>query len=33
VMARYNRSHRTARAYYLALMDLAGRLRPMRLAA
>jgi hypothetical protein len=33
VMARYNRSHRTARAYHLALMDLAGRLRPMRLAA
>ena len=33
VMSRYNRSHRTARAYHLALMDLAGRLRPMRLAA
>jgi hypothetical protein len=33
VMARYNRSHRTARAYHLALMELAGRLRPMRLAA
>jgi hypothetical protein len=33
VMARYNRSHRTARAYHLALTDLAGRLRPMRLAA
>jgi hypothetical protein len=33
VMARYNRSHRTARAYHLALMDLAGRLRPARLAA
>ena len=25
VMARYNRSHRTARAYHLALMELAGR--------
>ena len=33
VMARYNRSHRTARAYHLALMELAGRLRPTRLAA
>ena len=33
VMARYNRSHRTARAYHLALMDLAGRLAPVRLAA
>jgi hypothetical protein len=33
VMARYNRSHRTARAYHLALMDLAGRLPPVRLAA
>ncbi len=33
VMARYNRSHRTARAYHLALMELAGRLRPARLAA
>jgi len=32
VMARYNRSDRTARAYHLALMELAGRLRPMRLA-
>jgi hypothetical protein len=33
VMARYNRSHRTARAYHLALMELAGRLPPVRLAA
>ncbi len=33
VMARYKSSHRTARAYHLALMELAGRLRPMRLAA
>jgi hypothetical protein len=33
VMARYNRSHRTARAYHLALMQLAGQLRPARLAA
>jgi hypothetical protein len=33
VMARYNRSHRTARAYHLALMELAGRLRPTRMAA
>jgi hypothetical protein len=33
VMARYNRSHRTARAYHLALMALAGRLPPVRLAA
>jgi hypothetical protein len=33
VMARYNRSHRTARAYHLALMKLAGRLPPVRLAA
>ena len=33
VMARYNRSHRTARAYHLALMELAGRVRPARLAA
>ena len=33
VMARYNRSHRTARAYHLALMALAGRLSPVRLAA
>ncbi len=33
VMARYNRSHRTARVYHLALMALAGRLSPVRLAA
>ena len=33
VMARYKSSHRTARAYHLALIDLAGRLRPTRLAA
>ena len=33
VMARYNRSHRTARAYHLALMALAGRSPPVRLAA
>ena len=33
VMARYNRSHRTARVYHLALMELAGRLSPVRLAA
>ncbi len=33
VMSRYNRSHRTARAYHLALMQLAGRLPPVRLAA
>ncbi len=28
VISRYNRSHRTARAYHLALMQLAGRLAP-----
>jgi hypothetical protein len=33
VMSRYNRSARTARAYHLALMELAGRLPPVRLAA
>jgi hypothetical protein len=33
VMARYKGSHRTARAYHLALIELAGRLRPTRLAA
>jgi hypothetical protein len=33
VMARYKSSHRTARAYHLALIELAGRLRPTRLAA
>ncbi len=33
VITRYNRSHRTARAYHLALMQLAGRLGPARAAA
>jgi hypothetical protein len=33
VMARYNRSQRTARAYHLALMELAGHVGPARLAA
>jgi hypothetical protein len=33
VISRYNRSHRTARAYHLALMQLAGRLGPTRVAA
>jgi hypothetical protein len=34
VGARYNRSRRTARAYHLALMELARRLRPaLRVAA
>ena len=33
VMARYKGSHRTARAYHLALMELAGRLSPVRIAA
>jgi hypothetical protein len=33
VISRYNRSQRTARAYHLALMQLAGRLGPTRLAA
>jgi len=33
VITRYNRSHRTARAYHLALMELAGRLAPGRAAA
>ena len=33
VISRYNRSHRTARAYHLALMELAGRLQPARAAA
>ena len=33
VMARYKGSQRTARAYHLALMELAGRLPPVRLAA
>ena len=33
VISRYNRSHRVARAYHLALMQLAGHLGPARLAA
>jgi len=33
VMARYKGSQRTARAYHLALIALAGRLQPARLAA
>ena len=33
VISRYNRSHRTARAYHLALMELAGRVAPARVAA
>ena len=33
VISRYNRSHRTARAYHLALLELAGRLAPARAAA
>jgi hypothetical protein len=33
VLSRYNRSRRTAIAYHLALMELAGRLRPARAAA
>jgi len=33
VVSRYNRSHRTAMAYHLALMELAGRLRPAARAA
>lgn len=33
VMARYNRSPRTARAYHLALMQLAGWIRPVHAAA
>jgi len=33
VISRYNRSHRTARAYHLALMELAGRVAPARAAA
>ena len=33
VVSRYNRSHRAAMTYHLALMELAGRLRPMRAAA
>ncbi len=33
VISRYHRSQRTARAYHLALMQLAGQLGPARLAA
>ncbi len=33
VISRYNRSQRIARAYHLALMQLAGRLGPTRVAA
>ena len=33
VVSRYNRSQRTAIAYHLALMELAGRLRPAHAAA
>jgi hypothetical protein len=33
VISRYNRSHRTAKAYHLALLELAGRLTPARVAA
>jgi hypothetical protein len=33
VISRYNRSHRTAMAYHLALLELAGRLAPARAAA
>jgi hypothetical protein len=33
VLTRYQRSRRTAKAYHLALMELAGRLRPTRAAA
>jgi len=33
VVSRYNRSRRTALAYHLALMELAGRLRPAARAA
>jgi hypothetical protein len=33
VISRYSRSHRTARAYHLALMELAGRVAPARAAA
>ena len=32
VISRYNRSHCTARAYHLALIELAGRLCPARAA-
>ena len=33
VVSRYNRSHRTAMTYHLALMELAGRLGPAARAA
>ena len=33
VLSRYQRSQRTAKAYHLALMELAGLLRPARAAA
>jgi hypothetical protein len=33
VVSRYSRAGRTAVAYHLALMELAGRLRPVRVAA
>lgn len=33
VISRYNRSLRTARAYHLALIELAGRVAPARVAA
>jgi hypothetical protein len=33
VMARYHNSMRTAKAYHLALLELAGRLTPARQAA
>jgi hypothetical protein len=33
VLSRYQRSQRTAKAYHLALMELAGRLRPALAAA
>jgi hypothetical protein len=33
VLSRYQRSQRTAKAYHLALMELAGRLGPARAAA
>jgi hypothetical protein len=33
VLTRYQRSRRTAKAYHLALMELAGRLQPARASA
>ena len=33
VITRYNRSHRAARPYHLALLELAGLLAPARAAA